>query len=287
MVDVQPRGRRAPRPLPPSRRRPTRRVRLSTPPGPPLVLGLVVGLTVGLLVGGARGESEAPPPPAPAVVAPPPVTAAPVVLSQAEPANGRWVALTFDDGPDPQYTPEILALLRRHDAVATFCMVGSEIAGNEALIRKVVAAGMRLCSHSHTHDEQLGTRTLDRITSEIVGTQQRLAHISGEPVPYYRAPGGNWSPVVLEVAAAHGMQPVGWSVDTGDWRQLGVDAIVTTVQRDLLPGGVVLLHDGGGNRDQTVDALARLLPRLVEQGTGSASPPPVFPGLSRRRPGRL
>jgi peptidoglycan/xylan/chitin deacetylase (PgdA/CDA1 family) len=113
--------------------------------------------------------------------------------------------------------------------------------------------------------------------SEIVGAQRDLAAVAGASVNYYRAPGGNWSPTVLEVAATHGMQPIGWSVDTRDWTAPGVEAILAAVDRQLQPGGVILLHDGGGNREQTLAALEVLLPRLVEQGYRFGFPAAVPP----------
>lgn len=145
-------------------------------------------------------------------------------------------------------------------------MVGNQISGNEALIREVVAAGMALCSQTRTHDLDLPNKPLDQIISEIVGAQGDLVAVAGAPVRYYRTPGGHWSPAILEVAATHDMQPLGWSIDARDWTQPGVEAILAAVDRQLQPGGVILLHDGGGNREQTLAALEVLLPRIVEQG---------------------
>ena len=257
--------------------------------GAPLLVGLVIGLTVGLLAGVVIGVTESRTPPAepasqsmgalgglPAVQ--PAVAATPTVLASASGEDGPWVALTFDDGPNSRYTPEVLALLQRYGAVATFCMVGNQIPGNEALIREVVAAGMALCSHTRTHDLDLPHKPLEQIISEIVGAHGDLVAVAGVPVRYYRAPGGHWSPVILEVAATHGMQPLGWSVDPRDWTQPGVEAILDAIDRQLQPGGVILLHDGGGNREQTLASLEVLLPRLVEEGYRfgfPGAPPPA------------
>lgn len=245
--------------------------------GAPLVVGLVIGLTLGLLAGmviGVTDSRTAPPEPASLAMGAfgelppvqPAVPATPTVLTSASGEDGPWVALTFDDGPNSQYTPEVLALLQRYGAVATFCMVGNQIPGDEALIREVVAAGMALCSHTRTHDLDLPNQPLDQIVSEIVGAQDDLVAVAGVPVRYFRAPGGHWSPAILEVAATHDMQPIGWSVDPRDWSRPGVEAILDAVDRQLQPGGVILLHDAGGNREQTLAALEVLLPRLVEQG---------------------
>lgn len=231
-----------------------------------IALGLAVQLTP------VAEQTE----PAPVVVAPAPVAAVvarPVVLTDVASVD-RTVVLTFDDGPDPQWTPQVLDVLARHGAVATFCMVGNAVSGREQLVRRVIAAGMRLCDHSRTHDLALASRPRARITDEIVGTQSLLAAASDAPVEFFRAPGGGWSPEVLQIAASHGMQPVGWSVDTYDWRRPGVGAIVAAVQQNVRPGAVILLHDGGGRREQTIAALEQLLPWLIEQGYRFTFPTP-------------
>ncbi|PXY30332.1 polysaccharide deacetylase [Prauserella coralliicola] len=181
---------------------------------------------------------------------------------------GRVVALTFDDGPDPVYTPQVLDLLSEHDAVATFCMLGSEARRHPELVQEVLARGMRLCDHTVSHDRDLRTHSEQRITAEIVGgwTDLQIAAGRDVPIPYFRAPAGNWSERTSAVAARHGMRSLAWSVDSRDWTLPGAERIVTTVKEGVAPGAVVLLHDGGGEREQTVAALAELLPWLLAQG---------------------
>jgi peptidoglycan/xylan/chitin deacetylase (PgdA/CDA1 family) len=189
------------------------------------------------------------------------------------------IALTFDDGPDPRWTPQILAVLQRHGAVATFCMVGQNAARYQAVVKQVVDAGMRLCDHSKTHDEQLPDRSPDRVTDEVVGAQSTLSTAAGgAPVEWFRAPGGNWSNELSELSVDHGMQPLSWNVDPRDWARPGADAIVAAVRKQLRQqapdGAIVLLHDGGGPRDETVAALEQLIPWLAEQGYRFGFPTP-------------
>ena len=216
--------------------------------------------------------AASPPPAAEVRPAPPPPTA--TVRSELPTPAGAppTIALTFDDGPDPRWTPEIVAALQRHGAVATFCMIGKQADGHPELVRAVIAAGMRVCDHTHSHDEDLPARPDATRTEEVVGTQHELVAIAGGPVTYYRSPAGKWSPPILELAAGAGMQPLGWSVDPRDWARPGVAAIVVSVQRHVRPGAIVLLHDGGGRRDQTVAALDLLLPWLKERGYRFAFP---------------
>jgi peptidoglycan/xylan/chitin deacetylase (PgdA/CDA1 family) len=224
--------------------------------------------------------APAPPPPPPVqvqLVAPGPVVPRAEILNRL--LDSRTVALTFDDGPDPRWTPQVLAVLQRHGAVATFCMVEDIAAGHEALVKQVVAAGNRLCDHTRTHDEQLPDRAPEKITDEVVGAGTDLSAVAGgAPVEWYRAPGGNWSSQVAELSADHGMQPLGWNVDPKDWERPGADAIVAAVQRELKEqapdGAIILLHDGGGARDETVAALEQLIPWLAAQGYKFGFPVP-------------
>ena len=216
---------------------------------------------------------------APAAPAPQPMPLIPpraVVVSDVlgAPPGPPTVALTFDDGPDPRWTPKILEILRSHGAVATFCMVGTQVQRHPELVREVVAAGMRLCDHSYSHDEELPERPAWTLRREIVDPQRELVAAGDAPVAYFRAPAGNWSPAVLDLAVKYGMHPLGWSVDPRDWKRPGAAAIVDTVQQKMHPGAVVLLHDGGGPRDQTVAALEQLLPWLVAEGYRFGFPTP-------------
>jgi peptidoglycan-N-acetylglucosamine deacetylase len=266
--------------IPPFRRRELPSIYLAV-----LVFGLVAPLLPPLgppaVPITAPAVAPAPPPEPPPVqvqlVAPAPVIPRAALLNRL--ADSHTVALTFDDGPDPRWTPKILAILKQHGAVATFCMVSRNVAGQEALVKQLVDAGMRLCDHSHTHDELLPERDPDRIADEVVGAGRTLsAAAAGAPVEWFRAPGGNWSTEVAELSAEHGMQPLSWNVDPRDWERPGADAIVAAVQQQIgqqAPDGpIVLLHDGGGSREQTVEALEKLIPWLAEQGYRFGFPVP-------------
>ncbi len=201
---------------------------------------------------------------------PSPDLPAPVVdmsISRRSEDAGKTVNLTIDDGPDPQWTPRVLAVLARNDAKAVFCMLGPNARAHPELARQVVAAGHRLCDHSVSHDTAMDHKDTAYQEKEIVdGLRMIQDATGGAPVPYYRAPGGAFTPESRQIAAAHGMRPLGWNVDTRDFERPGVDRIVETAQEQLRRGPTVLLHDGGGNRAQTVEALERLLPRLKAEG---------------------
>ena len=267
--------------IPPFRRRELPGIYLSV-----LVFGLIAPLLPASGTATAPIPSSIPilapePPPPPPVqvelVAPGPVVPRADVLNKL--ADSHTVALTFDDGPDPRWTPQILAVLRRHGAVATFCMIEQNARSHPALVSQVLAGGNRLCDHTRTHDEQLPDRAPEKIDDEVVAAGDDLsAEAGGAPVQWYRAPGGNWSADIVKLAAQHGMQPLGWNVDTRDWERPGADAIVAAVQRELRrqapDGAIILMHDGGGSRDETVAALEQVISGLAAQGYRFGFPVP-------------
>ncbi|MFG3049897.1 polysaccharide deacetylase family protein [Kitasatospora sp. NPDC048239] len=177
------------------------------------------------------------------------------------------MALTFDDGPGTA-TGQVLDLLAQYGAKATFCQIGRQAAANPAMVRRILAAGHRLCDHSVHHPQPFAALPHDRAGYEISAARDMIVQAGGPGtrVGWFRAPGGGFTADNQRIAAELGMRPLGWSVDPRDWSRPGVPSIVSAVQSQLRPGGVVLLHDGGGDRSQTVAALRQLLPWLVAQG---------------------
>jgi peptidoglycan/xylan/chitin deacetylase (PgdA/CDA1 family) len=111
-----------------------------------------------------------------------------------------------------------------------------------------------------------------RLRSEISRTSQTLADITGTPPTLFRAPGGAWTSDILAEVASAGMRPLDWSVDPRDWSCPGVPHIVDTILNQTRPGAIILDHDGGGDRQQTVDALTIVLPRLLHAGYHFSQP---------------
>ncbi|MFU8875240.1 polysaccharide deacetylase family protein [Micromonospora sp. SL4-19] len=174
------------------------------------------------------------------------------------------IALTFDDGPDPQYTPQVLALLRNYGVKATFCVVGENVQSHPELVQAIVAEGHTLCNHSWDHDESLGQRSSATIRADLLRTNEAIrAAVPGAPIAYFRQPGGNWTQPVVSVCRGLGMAPLHWAVDPSDWQAPGATRITSVVMNETGPGSIVLMHDAGGDRAGTVEALRRLLPELM------------------------
>ena len=189
------------------------------------------------------------------------------VRATLPPAEVPQVALTFDDGPDPVWTPQILDVLARHDATATFCVLGSQVSGNEALLRRIHDDGHVLCNHTATHDYGLPARPTEQVDDEIVSVLDQLAEVTPDArVTAFRAPGGRFSDTLVQRAEAHGLTSWAWSVDPQDWRTLDREAIVSAVLDGVVPGSVVLLHDGGGDRSATVAATDEIITVLTDAG---------------------
>ena len=177
----------------------------------------------------------------------------------------KAIALTIDDGPSPVYTPQILRLLDQYHVTATFSMIGIEARAYPGVAREVAAAGHLIANHTWTHlDLQwlppvLVADQMDRATAAIHAATGRVPHL-------FRAPYGAWSPFVLQRCAEIGMIPLGWSVDPRDWSRPGVPAIIANIMHNTHGGSIILEHDGGGNRSQTVAALKYVIPRLLAAG---------------------
>jgi peptidoglycan/xylan/chitin deacetylase (PgdA/CDA1 family) len=187
------------------------------------------------------------------------------------PGRGRLVApgalaLTFDDGPDPRWTPRVLSLLSHYHVRATFCVVGRHVDEHPELVRAIVARGHLLCNHTYDHDEALTRRPPAVVAAQIARTQAAVLRAAGVRPTLFRAPGGFWSPSVVQAARAQGLAPLKWTADPRDWARPGVKTILHTLLSELRAGRIVLLHDGGGDRLQTLKAVSWMLRELPRRG---------------------
>jgi peptidoglycan/xylan/chitin deacetylase (PgdA/CDA1 family) len=188
-------------------------------------------------------------------------------------AAADGLALTFDDGPDPRWTPTVLDLLRRHRAKATFCVVGQHVASHPDLVRRIADEGHALCDHTWTHDEALASRPTATVRAELRRTYDAIVAATGGRAPvYFRAPAGRWSPRVVAEAQRLGLKPLGWSLDPADWREPRPAAITRQILHGATSGAIVLLHDGYGHRAATVAALEPILSALADRRLSLVTP---------------
>lgn len=175
------------------------------------------------------------------------------------------MAFTFDDGPLPGSTPAVLRQLTAHHAHATFFLIGEEASRYPDLVRAEVAQGEDVENHGerHLNMAQMSEAGLFKVIGNGAKTIERL---TGQRPVLLRPPFGSYTLMTRKVAQALGERVVLWSVDTRDWTNPGADLIFRSVERRIGPGEIVLFHDGGADRSQTVAALRRLWPILTARG---------------------
>jgi len=183
----------------------------------------------------------------------------------------KVIALTIDDGPSPVYTPQLLRLLEKYRVTASFSMIGQSVSYYPAIARDVADAGHVIVNHTwdHANLEYLGT---SQTRAEISRAGDAIHSATGRRPGMFRAPYGAWSRTALECCASDGLVPLDWSVDPRDWSRPGVSQIVRTIMRNTRTGSIILEHDGGGDRSQTVAALKIAIPRLLDEGYRFATP---------------
>ncbi|WP_405609290.1 polysaccharide deacetylase family protein [Streptomyces sp. NBC_00076] len=179
--------------------------------------------------------------------------------------HGRTMVLTFDDGPDPRYTPEILYTLAEYDVRAMFFVCGSMAERHQDLVALIADEGHVVGNHTWSHPLLTGL-SRRRIRSEMERTSDVIEEACGERPLWFRAPYGAWNRAAFQIGAELGMEPLGWTVDTLDWTTPGTRTIIGRVEHNAAPGVVVLSHDAGGDRTQSVRALRAYLPQLLDSG---------------------
>lgn len=177
----------------------------------------------------------------------------------------KVIALTIDDGPSPVYTPQILRLLARYRVTAAFSMIGQNASYYPGTAREVADAGHVIVNHTWDH-ANLARLSQPQVRAEITRAMDAIEAAAGARPAMFRAPYGAWSPAALEYCASAGLTPLDWSVDPRDWSRPGVSAIVRNIMRNTRTGSIILEHDGGGDRSQTVAALSIVIPRLLDEG---------------------
>jgi peptidoglycan-N-acetylglucosamine deacetylase len=182
------------------------------------------------------------------------------------PASGaKTVALTFDDGPWPGSTKAILKILKKYGVKATFFEIGQQARKMPSLSRAVGDAGMEMGNHSETHPN-LARLSASAVSNEITRAQNDITKASGKAPKFFRPPGGNTTSKMYPVLSKLHLGWVQWDVDTDDWKKPSASKIVSRVLKNVRPGSVVLMHDGGGDRSHTVEALPKIIEKLQAEG---------------------
>ncbi len=192
-------------------------------------------------------------------------------VCNADVGGQKLIALTFDDGPWDT-TPELLDVLKKNGAHATFFTVGKQVDKYPDTVKREHEEGHQVCTHTWDHAAGSGQgvnltyMSAEEQTDELEkGFEAVDSALGTEVTRIFRAPGGNYYGSAVSNLGGRVVAEVGWDVDTEDWRRPGVDSLVKTLEK-AKPGQVILMHDGGGDRTQTIKALSKALPELRKQG---------------------
>lgn len=212
------------------------------------------------------------PTPTPASAGPMPTGVPDLSQLPANTEDGRPILyFTFDDGPTLPYTQQIVDTLEQYDARGTFFALGQNAQILPDTIRAATAGGHYIANHTWDH-ASLKDLTPEQFMDEVQRTEDVVIAAAGDlfnldgDVRYLRPPYGETDDNTRNYAASLGYAVVLWTIDTQDWRRPGTDVIVDHIMNSVYPGAIILMHDGGGERDQTVAALQQVLPQLRDQG---------------------
>jgi peptidoglycan/xylan/chitin deacetylase (PgdA/CDA1 family) len=180
------------------------------------------------------------------------------------PRGARGVALTFDDGPDPRWTPRVLEALAQHNATATFFVIGRKAEAHPEIVRAILDAGHSVGLHSYEHDWLFAIRSERRVRQDLERAMAVLESISGERPVLFRPPIGHTNSIIARVVDALDLAVIGWSIGARD----GVSGVrpadvVARVRRDLRDGAIVLMHDAPERGDRE-PAAVRALPAVLD-----------------------
>ena len=184
----------------------------------------------------------------------------------------KKVYLTFDDGPDPVWSPQVLTVLRKYQAHATFFMIGRNASTFQETVLQIASDGNTLANYSYNHFD-LTTLDFQDFSLEVGDTEQSIRNalkghpeLAGQVTKCLRPPYGKSNETVTAYAMRMGYSISMWNLDTRDWAGLAPEAILTNFSDKLQPDRVILFHDGGKDRQNTIEALDLVLHELIMQG---------------------
>lgn len=190
-----------------------------------------------------------------------------IVLS-APPTENK-VALTFDDGPDPRFTPQILDLLAEYNIQATFFVTGARAEAFPELVQRIIDEGHIIGNHTYSHVNLVEANDIATLEEEVQRTEDIIYDIADFRTRLFRAPYGFLYDELVEKLDEMNYSVVGWSVDSLDWQEAAPEVIAYNVISNIHPGAIILMHDGAGetgDRTNTIEALRLIIPNLTDQG---------------------
>lgn len=170
--------------------------------------------------------------------------------------KNNWVAITFDDGPHPEFTPQVLKLLDRYNAKATFFCIGKKAAEHPDLVKEIIAEGHTIGNHTYTHAQGFGFLSTEKIVGELQRTRKAIQDLTGLDTHLYRPAFGVTNPNISKAVNQSGLQVIGWSIRSLDTTYRSKKSVLRRITRRLKQGDIILLHDTSA---KTVEVLEQLL----------------------------
>ena len=200
-------------------------------------------------------------------------TAAAVLTSSSTPCrivsriftDEKVVALTFDDGPHPKYTDEILDILSEYGVKATFFVIGKNVDENPGILKREVDEGHEIGNHTYDHS-YMNSLNVSGVLSEIKNCESSVISAGGPKASLLRPPGGICSSKLKKQCGVSGYSIVLWSVDTRDWTRPSAQNIINTVLNNVTSGDIILMHDYVSGKSNTPEALKSIIPALIDEG---------------------
>lgn len=196
----------------------------------------------------------------------------------------RQVALTFDDGPDIRFTPQVLDVLGAYQAKATFFLMGARAAEHTSIVERIHVESHAIGNHTYWHPN-LVEESLERVRWEVTSTEEVIEQILGFRPRLFRPPYGALNREIVRLLGDMGNSVILWNVDSLDWTQPGAEVIANNVLSNTLPGSIILMHDGGHwtmDLSGTVNALHLIIPQLQQQGIQFVTVPELI-GVSEAK----
>lgn len=182
------------------------------------------------------------------------------------PTRRKAIAVTFDDGPNPLYTPQVLEIFRSARAKATFFMIGCQMELHPEVVKAAYAEGHEIANHSFTHPFMTELHKLEA-RDELVQTDELIQRLTGDKPKVFRPPYFDQNDMVLNLSVSLGYHMIGaLNSEATDWEMPGVGHILDKTREQVKPGSILLFHDGFDDRSQTIEAVSILVPELTAQG---------------------
>lgn len=168
----------------------------------------------------------------------------------------KEIALSFDDGPNRKYTPQVLSILAQHDAPATFFVIGKNILGNESFLKQMDAEGHSIGNHSYTHSFFIDFKSLQGFNHELNQTAESVFNVIGKRMKLFRPPYGVITPNLAKASNGLSYNIIGWNIRSLDTTADSAQTITRRVQTQIKPGAIILFHD---TSDKTIQVLKQIL----------------------------